>query len=70
MNFNPEDVQKVAKAVVGLSTYLVECSSDYRACLFCDETQRVSYSGGMEADGGKFPHALDCPVLVAQDLLT
>lgn len=69
MNFNTEDVRKVAQAVVSLEPYLVECRSDYRVCHFCDATQGVAYADGMEVSE-KFEHDLNCPVLVAQDLLT
>lgn len=70
IDFNPDDVRKVAQAVIDLEPDLVECRSDYRGCQFCGKTQGVSYKNGAEIPGGKFPHDVDCPVLIAQDLLT
>lgn len=70
MNFNTEDVRKVAQAVLDLQPEKFECRHDFRRCHFCGETQSIDYERGMEIDAGPFPHALDCPVLIAQDLLT
>lgn len=69
-NYNPADVQAVARAVLSIEPVLTECRSDYRTCQFCFREQGVSYVNGAEMDGGRFPHAPDCAMLVAQDLLT
>jgi hypothetical protein len=69
-NYNTEVVSKVAQAIIDCEPELHESRSDYRICQFCGCTQGVSYVNGREKNSGKFPHALDCPVLVAQDLLT
>ena len=70
LRFNPDDVVKVAQAVVSMEPYLVECRSDYLACPFCGATQRVYYENGDRKTSGKFPHEAECAVLVAIDLLT
>lgn len=69
-DYNPDDVKAVALAVLSIEPYLIECSSDYRICPFCEAAQGVSYHNGVDSHGSKFPHSLDCPTLIAQDLLT
>lgn len=70
MHFHPEDVRKVASAILSIKPELYECRSDFRMCMFCGERKRVYYENGSEVDSGKFPHATDCVTLIAQDLLT
>jgi len=64
--FNKEDVIKVAKAII--ENPLGWMDGDflpYFFCKFCD-----SKLTGYTTDIKYFKHKLDCPVLVAQDLLT
>lgn len=59
--FDKEDIKKVAEAMVGDCITYDGYSDDY-SCDFC--------SGHRVYQQEKFVHQLDCPVLVAQDLLT
>ena len=65
--FKEEDVIKVAKAMVESHREFVNDhnNGDYSECIHC-------YAETCREPKGNAPitHALDCPVLVAQDLLT
>ena len=63
MEFDKEDVLILARAILDdpASYYEVSCRRGEYHCLYCSS---VYYE--LEA----FKHKLDCPVLVAQDIMT
>jgi len=65
-NFLKEDVSKIAKAIVFEPlTYMDGDYTPYYFCHFC-ESELKGYTVNPE----DFKHDVDCPVLVAQDILT
>lgn len=53
-----KDIQVVCKAV--LDNWLREYENWYDSCIFCGTDQKFS----------EFRHKVDCPVLIAKDLMT
>lgn len=64
--FNANDVEKVATAI-GSGLYIDE--SGKNAYEICEHCRARRYHDWNEENTDKFPHALDCVVLIAQDLL-
>jgi len=64
-NFSKEDVLILARAIV--EEPLVYMSGDFPGYFFCDYCD--AELKGYDVDEKDFKHALDCPVLVAQDIL-
>lgn len=66
--FKKEDVIAVAEALVNPDTYADYDGGDYGSqryvCMYCDGSSRIDTS---HLD---ITHDLDCPVLIARDLLT
>lgn len=68
MTFNPEDVKIVAKALIDQHWELDESGKNCHIyCMHCGAQARYV---GYEYDPDKITHKLDCPVLIAKDLLT
>jgi len=69
VSFSPEDVRTVAKAL--LEDHWTFDSGDYSrdqcCCNYCDGKTREWSSW---KDYEQIPHDLNCPVLIARDLLT
>lgn len=65
---NPEDVKIVAKSLIENHWQLDESGYNcYIECRYCYGAARYQ---GYDYDPSMIPHKLDCPVLVAKDLLT
>lgn len=67
MQFNKEDVTRVAQAVVDNAPYYESAGNNYsgfdgHSCTYCNAAK--------EEHIDKIVHDLDCVALVAQDLLT
>ena len=64
MEFKREDTITLAKAVYedAVSFHAGGDYADYYCCVFC--------MGSMTDTREQFKHGMDCPVLVAQDVLT
>ena len=65
-NFAKEDVLRLANAI--LEDPLIYMDGDYTPyyyCQYCD-----AELSGYSIKAGMFIHHLDCPVLIAQDILT
>lgn len=66
MCFLKEDVLKMAKAIMlEPLTYMDGDYTPWFFCEYCDAELR-----GCHVDAKDFKHDVDCPVLVAQDILT
>ncbi len=67
IEFNEQDVWKVARAILEDPVHLVENGrSDFDVCIYCCKKHPHTYVG----KNPPFEHEKDCPVLIAQDLLT
>lgn len=68
IQFNVEDVRKVAKALIEDA---IEWDEGYTNWYNCHDGYRCNYCSASEYETTEsLKHDLDCPVLVAQDLLT
>ena len=65
-NFNKEDVLILAKAI--MEDPLVHMDGDFTPYYFCNYCDAELH--GIQYDAGDFKHDLNCPVLIAQDILT
>ena len=64
--FNKQDVLKVVRAMLGNHIEYGERNGQaYYSCFHCDKS---ACQGNM--DNARITHKLNCPVLVARDLLT
>ncbi len=63
-DFNKKDVIKIAKGMLESHTiYILDHNNgDYIECIHC--------WGDHRDDASKIEHGLDCPVLIARDVLT
>lgn len=67
MDYSKEDIEKLANAVINnWEDYNVQ--SRY-LCRYCAGYHGKTEKPTIKCDDG-FPHDLDCPVLIAQDVLT
>jgi hypothetical protein len=65
-NFDKNDVIKIARAIISDPLrYMDGDFTPYFFCIYCDAELR-----GYHVRGKEFKHDIDCPVLVAQDILT
>lgn len=68
MTFNPEDVSKVAKAFIERHWELNESGKNcYIQCIHCLAYARYQ---GYDYHPAMIIHHVECPVLIAKDLLT
>ena len=64
MNFNPDDVKKLAETILENPLYEKEYGRNaYLCCQYCSERYDWDYKG-------KFEHKQNCVVLIAQDVMT
>lgn len=69
--FNRQDVITVAQAMVDNSVYFMDSDyGDFYYCNHCDAKLDVDYNKSIHCNRKDFKHDTNCPVLVAQDLLT
>jgi len=67
--FNPDDVRKVAAALIEAAVYFEgDHSNSWPGVMDCYVCECCDSTGGKRMEDLK--HKLDCPVLIAQDLLT
>jgi len=62
--FNRNDVLKLARAILCLPVDYMDSDRPYYYCRYCSAEMRP------DSRLEDFKHDLDCPVLVAQDVLT